>query len=96
MGSCGRLGKSQPIHVRWIRRPDYNEKTLRCRKSIGLPTGQNCSRWVRRHNGISFSPARLLKKKGYQPLGAASIPFLQSMYNVVGQTTQKREIKQTT
>ena len=61
--SCGQLGKiSQPIHVQWIRRPDYNEKTLRYRKSIGLPPGQKCSRWVRRHNGISFSPARLLKK----------------------------------
>ena len=77
MGSCGRLGKSQPIHVRWIRRPDYNEKTLRCRKSIGLPPGQNCSRWVRRHNGISFSPARLLKKK----VTSHSVPLVSLFYN---------------
>ena len=43
-----------------------------------------------------FFSGKTIEKKGYQPLGAASIPFLQSMYNVVGQTTQKREIKQTT
>ena len=39
---------SQPIHVQWIRRPDYYEKILRYRKSIGLPPGQKCSRWVPR------------------------------------------------
>ena len=40
--------------------------------SIGLPPGQKCSRWVRRHNGISLSPARLLKKYTGD---AASIPL---------------------
>jgi hypothetical protein len=88
--SCGQLGKiSQPIHVQWIRRPDYNEKTLRYRKSIGLPPGQKCSRWVRRHNGISLSPARLLRKV-YQPLGVASIPFKKKFFSFTrGQMTQE-------
>ena len=88
--SCGQLGKiSQPIHVQWIRRPDYNEKTLRYRKSIGLPPGQKCSRWVRRHNGISLSPARLLRKV-YQPLGVASIPFKKFFFSFTrGQMTQE-------
>ena len=53
---------------------DDQSINLRHRNSIGLPSGEKCSRWIRRHNGISLSPARLLKKV-YQPLGVASIPF---------------------
>ena len=64
---------SQSIHVQWIRRPEY---ILRLSKySIGLPHGEKCSRWVRRHNGSSLSPSRTIEEKVYQRLGAASIPF---------------------
>jgi len=57
--------------------------------SIGLPPGQKCSRWVRRHNGISLSPARLLRKV-YQPLGVASIPFKKFFFSFTrGQMTQE-------
>ena len=51
---------------------DDQSINLRHRNSIGLPYGEKCSRWIRRHNGISLSPARLLKKYTGD---AASIPF---------------------
>jgi hypothetical protein len=91
--SCGQLGKiSQPIHVQWIRRPDYNEKTLRYRKSIGLPPGQKCSRWVPRDTTESL----FLQQDCWEKYTSHSVSLVSLLKNcfIYDGSDNPRDIKQ--
>ena len=83
---------SQPIHVQWIRRPDYYEKILRYRKSIGLPPGQKCSRWVPRDTTESL----FLQQDCWEKYTSHSVSLVSLLKNcfIYDGSDNPRDIKQ--